>query len=1179
VANSNIDFILLIYCNELLSLILEILIITNIQAMKNLYLLKLIIFLFLTSSILPNALAGPGDTTVVQTFNFGSAQNAWFVFPSDTVRYEKILMQYTLKCNPAQNPPCGEWDYLTYTYLYKHTGLIDSAVVNQAVFLVNENVVDSLPYSNMPTFKYSPTWQYVAVHDDTTSLDTFANGTGSLLTETPFKTSDPVSRTQYLWKASELSASGMGAGNITGMRFSLASCGSFLKNLNIHFKTTLQDSLSSDTLETLGFTEVYNHNTTFTINGWNSLQFLNPFYWDGTSNILIEITYENTSTGTTHSVISSDAGFSAGLHNSGSDRAVTMHNGSFVSVPVNDSIAAIDSVITVSFWAYGNPALQPQNGTCFEATDAASNRVINAHVPWSDLSVYWDAGNSGSTYDRINKAATTNNTEGQWNHWAFTKNAATGSMKMYLNGNLWHSGTGKLNSMKEMNKFRIGKGTANSSTSYEGRMDEFSVFSAELDQPTIKQYMKKDIDALHPFYNKLCLYYHFDDGNNMTAFDSAPTGHANGVLTGVDNALKKAGDLIYGFSTTHLRPNVIFEQGVFTSHLDSVLIIDSVANAPLQVVYYSDSINNPGLPSDTLTVWPAGYYNFLYNVSGNIVDSVLVAADSTLHLTYYNYYNHFPQVIRYELARYITPYGNGLSLGNGWMWTFDVTDYRPLLADSVHLEAGNWQELLDLRFLMIEGTPPRDVIGIQNLWNGGFNYGNASDPIESHLTPKMAYIPSNVSSARWKSRITGHGMDTPQNCAEFCAKTHYFKMDDSLRFSKLVWRDNCDLNPLYPQGGTWVYDRANWCPGAEVWTYDFEITPFITPGDSVKLDHDVQAYTNTGGWDYYQIEDQLVTYGAPNFTLDAAIEKVLSPNTDQMWSRMNPICGHPTIIIKNNGTTPLTSLKINYGIKNATPSVFNWTGNLTFQQTETVVLDTFEWVMGATKFVTSISNPNGGSDQYALNNTIETPFNYVSELPPGFIIVLKSNSRPFENSYTLKDAGGNVIFSRTGLTANTTYNDTLNLPKGCYEFRLTDTGEDGLQWWANSAQGSGYCRFKNLNNQILKVFGADFGGEIYMQFTVGLHTGVEDNIFTQNTQINIYPNPAMDEAYIDISLTSRQDAEMTLTDLFGHLISTFTLKEISVESINLDVKNLSKGVYFINLKTKDECLTRKLIVQ
>ena len=58
----------------------------------------------------------------------------------------------------------------------------------------------------------------------------------------------------------------------------------------------------------------------------------------------------------------------------------------------------------------------------------------------------------------------------------------------------------------------------------------------------------------------------------------------------------------------------------------------------------------------------------------------------------------FEVVDRYELGRYITPYGINLSLGDdGWTWIYDVTDYLPLLRDSVELECGNWQELLDLK--------------------------------------------------------------------------------------------------------------------------------------------------------------------------------------------------------------------------------------------------------------------------------------------------------------------------------------------------------------------------------------------------------------------------------------------------------------------------------------------------
>ncbi|MBI4645614.1 MAG: T9SS type A sorting domain-containing protein, partial [Bacteroidia bacterium] len=1118
-----------------------------------------------------------GDTVTVQTFTFGSPQDAWFVFPPDTVSFEKILMQYTLKCNPAQNPACGEWDYLTYTYLYHHTGLIDSSIIHQPLFLVNGNVIDTFNYITSPAYAYIPEWQYYIVHDDTLSLNTYMYGTGSQLSSRPFGSSLAVSRTQYLWKASELAASGMGSGTITGLQFDLQTTGGMLKNLAIRIKATSLDSLSESTFSATGFTEVYRKNTFFAVNGWNSLQLLTPFTWNGTSNIIIDINYENSGSGEDNIVNATDAGYNAGLFKAGDDRCIGVHNGGYVNVPINDSLKKIDSLITVSFWGYGDPQYQPQDGTSFEGVDSAGNRVINAHVPWSDSKIYWDAGNAGNLYDRISKTSTATNIKGKWSYWAFTKNVATGTMKIYLNGNLWCTGTGKTRAMGKIKKFYIGKGTWSGSQSYEGRMDEFTVFNAELNQATIQENMHNGINASNPYYNNLVLYYKFDDGDFQFASDSAPCANPDAILTCIDNPLKNPDDYIYGFTQTSLRPNVIFEQGDYSSHIDSVFVLDSAMNYPVQVITYTDSINNPGVPVDTFSVWQAAYYNYAYDSLGNIVDSIYVNPDGTMFLTYYDYYQKFPQVIRYELARYITPYGNGLSLGNGWTWTFDVTDYRPLLTDSVHLSAGNWQELLDMRFLMIKGIPPRDVVSIQNLWNGGFNYGQSSDPIESHLTPIQVYIPSNAYTARWKSRVTGHGMDTPQNCAEFCAKYHYYKINGVQQFSKLVWRDNCDLNPLYPQGGTWVYDRSNWCPGAEVWTYDFEITPFITPGDSITLDHNVQSYTSTGGWDYYQIEDQLVTYSAPNFTLDAAIENVLSPTTDQMWGRLNPICTKPKIIIKNKGSANLTSLTITYGITGAAPSVYNWTGNLKFMEQATLQLGTFTWLPDATTFTVSISNPNGGIDEYLYNNTRITQFNYVQEMPSQFVIECKSNNYPSENDYTVKDDNDNIILSVSGMSANTYYRDTLDLPAGCYVFRLTDSGEDGLTWWANTAQGSGTIKFKNVNNTTLKNFNSDFGGEVYMQFTVDLSTGSGVYIFTNSPELKVYPNPAGSMVYIDIDMPSSETGIVEIADIYGKNIKSYSFSKKTAESFETGLSALQPGVYFVKLRTQNYSLTKKMI--
>ena len=484
-----------------------------------------------------------------------------------------------------------------------------------------------------------------------------------------------------------------------------------------------------------------------------------------------------------------------------------------------------------------------------------------------------------------------------------------------------------------------------------------------------------------------------------------------------------------------------------------------------------------------------------------------------------------------------------------------------------------------MKYLFIEGTPPRNVLGIQNLWNGNFNYGVANDPIDNHLPALTVSLAPNAVQGRWKSRVTGHGMDSPSNCAEFCPKSHYYKVNGVQRYAKLVWRDNCDYNPLYPQGGTWVYDRSNWCPGAEVWTYDWEISDFITPGTSFSLDHNVQAYTQTSGWDYYQIEDQLVSYGAPNFTNDVAVEDILAPTTNQMWLRKNPVCSSPIIKIKNTGSATLTSATITYGLVGAAPTVYNWTGTLPFMQTTTLNLPNFNWIGGATKFYAYVSNPNGVQDQYSNNDTMRTNFVYPSSTPSQFVIELKTNSAPSENSYTVKDENGNIILSRSNLSANTYYNDTLNLPNGCYRFELLDAGEDGLAWWANTAQGNGYVRFKNTMGNVMYNFNSDFGGQAYKQFTVGIATGQDEFILTNTTNLNVYPNPSESLVYIDYNLMNRTDASIDVLDMMGKIIYSSKDENVTAGNKVVDMSEFSNGVYFVRLVSGNQQMTKKLIIK
>lgn len=159
--------------------------------------------------------------------------------------------------------------------------------------------------------------------------------------------------------------------------------------------------------------------------------------------------------------------------------ALSFSGADYVSVPVDD-LTSISDQVTITLWQYGDAADQPQDDVIFQAVNSSGNRLLNVHLPWGNGSVYWDAGYASGSYDRINKSATASEYEGQWNHWAFTKNTNTGSMKIYVNGELWHSGTGKTKSMSGIATFKIGAAD-DGTNNYDGKIDDFRVYDVELD--------------------------------------------------------------------------------------------------------------------------------------------------------------------------------------------------------------------------------------------------------------------------------------------------------------------------------------------------------------------------------------------------------------------------------------------------------------------------------------------------------------------------------------------------------------------------------------------------------------------------------------------------------------------------------------------------------------------------
>ncbi|MFA6328553.1 MAG: LamG-like jellyroll fold domain-containing protein, partial [Candidatus Micrarchaeia archaeon] len=154
--------------------------------------------------------------------------------------------------------------------------------------------------------------------------------------------------------------------------------------------------------------------------------------------------------------------------------AMSFDGSDYITAP-NSSIP-VGNAITASFWAYGADAL-PANTAAITSSNAGGY-VINVHLPWSNGFVYWDCGNNGAAYDRIYKAANASDYKGRWTYWTFTKDASTGEMKIYIDGVLWHSETGKTMPIPAATYLRIGQ-------AYQGKIDELRIYNRSLSQHEI----------------------------------------------------------------------------------------------------------------------------------------------------------------------------------------------------------------------------------------------------------------------------------------------------------------------------------------------------------------------------------------------------------------------------------------------------------------------------------------------------------------------------------------------------------------------------------------------------------------------------------------------------------------------------------------------------------------------
>jgi hypothetical protein len=1133
------------------------------------------------------------DTTWVQTFTFDSitTRRANFQFPAslDTTRFEKVQMYYKLKCSPLttwDQYNCGEWDYLTYTRVFDHTGQFDSVATNGMQFLANFASPAQINYKPLP-YQDANQYQTQEFSRDGSGLSYQSINSFGGLSATPFQTDQQGSKYQFVVLASELIAAAIQPGAIRSLRLNTPTGGQ-LAHLIIRIAPTQAAILSQFLAPT--FTEVYRASHApgmvqmpLTV-GWNNFVFYEDFIWDGLSNLLIEFTVSNDFPAQTAIDFEMDANTAPMAVSYGTRNGQLELSGSNYTMSsfANEEIG---NQFTIEFWAKGNGNLA-QNTTFMEALDTAGRRVFNIHMPWSNNNIYFDAGDE-TGYDRINQAASSVEIDGQWNHWAFVKDQSTGQMFIYKNGQLWLSGNNKNREMGYFHRLIIGA-SGNQALTWKGSLDELRIFKSALSAATIAANYLQNIDPTHPNWSSLILYHDFD--NLSYARDLSPNGH---VLMPSEAAMITSNTANYVGQTIHnQRPLLEFGQGNMALNVTTHVVNEFKLKEPV-VIFEQLPLHHHFELVNTFIGVQAGTTN-TYDLNGQLTGSVPILTTQTLQNQSQTVYNPPFEIIRdVEIARYITPYGIQFDLGpNGFTWIYDVTDYQQYLHGLVDLAAHNTQELLDLKFAFIKGVPPRDVVKREPIWSDFKSYNFGQMAADAVLQAKPVVLSDSADMFKIKTRMSGHGQVGDYACCEWVNNSHQIKVDGVPRFNWSIWDAMiCGDNPNIGQGGTWPYAREGWCPGDMVKEFEFELTPYVTPGDTVTLDYAVNAVpTNDpgqSGGNYIAAYD-LISYTEPNFQNDAAIVDVLNPNNYEYYSKWNPTCQNPRIVIKNTGAQALTSCRIFCWLDYGANLVFDWTGNLGFlEQTvvEIPVTDMNWWYEqdSSYTFTAWIADVNGiiGPDEYNLNSLKTVKYDAPERIDGPFFIWLTTNNKASENSYQLLDHAGTVLFERSNLQNTTQYKDTFDLAPGCYSIIIEDTDHDGLAFWYSAqveGETSGQMRLRQVGGSYIEFFPGDFGHYHRYDFTVGFTLDIPEHDMA--SEISIYPNPGAGLTTVELSGPINGSATLKLLDLTGRILYHEDMQATAhfAESF-IDMRSYPSGTYLFQIETGNGTYSQKYIRQ
>lgn len=264
-----------------------------------------------------------------------------------------------------------------------------NAIPDTAAICIGQSVqADVFKSNNCGTFNS------VCAGTPDSAIVAYSTFTSTSVAISPYSGSYISSRRQYLYRASELIALGMTQGStITQLAFRVLSVtgNGVFRNFTIKMGCTNLTQVTSTYVT--GLQTVFNPQNITITPGFNNYVFNNSYDWDGTSNVIVEVCYENTAASSSSSIYYHGAGFTSSLYSYGGIGNCNVLTGTtstnrpnttfkYCTNPAGNLIYSWTPMVGVSNPLIRNPVLSPITNTVYHviATDTLTGCVFKDSV-------------------------------------------------------------------------------------------------------------------------------------------------------------------------------------------------------------------------------------------------------------------------------------------------------------------------------------------------------------------------------------------------------------------------------------------------------------------------------------------------------------------------------------------------------------------------------------------------------------------------------------------------------------------------------------------------------------------------------------------------------------------------------------------------------------------------------